>query len=181
MRAADLFNYSIRKYRQAINPPYARVDFIAIGTTIFLLLIIPLTVISATSSRQLRGRADAGSCDTRYPTGQFLACYFNSTDLSGTFLGSVDEATIPDPAPQTLMAVNHLWGSGTIYGGLNNNVSGVWRGRLNFPQGRYQFTVQTNDGVRLFINEVPVIEEWRDQEHSCFVVKDLHGYTNIRV
>ena len=178
MRAADL----LRQYRKNINPPYGRKDLFVIGTTIFLLLIIPLTVILATQNGDLRSRAAGGDCDTSYPTDRFRVCYYDYTGGGiGSSLGSVDEATISDPVPQTYMAINHPWSSGTIYGGLNDNVSGVWRGRLNFPQGRYQFTVQANDGVRLFINEVPVIEEWRDQEYSYAAVKDLNGYTNIRV
>jgi len=53
VRAADLF----QKYRISINPPYKRKDLIAVGVTIFILLVIPLTVISVQQTRELRSRA----------------------------------------------------------------------------------------------------------------------------
>lgn len=53
MRAADL----LRKYRQSINPPYASKDFLVIGATILILLVVPLTVLLASQSRGLGPKA----------------------------------------------------------------------------------------------------------------------------
>jgi hypothetical protein len=54
MRASDLF----RNYRESINPPYSRKDFLTIGITFFLLLVIPLTTIIVLQAREPRSRAD---------------------------------------------------------------------------------------------------------------------------
>jgi hypothetical protein len=53
MRAADLF----QQYRKTINPPYSRKDLLTIGTTLFILVVIPLTIITTTTSRDTRSRA----------------------------------------------------------------------------------------------------------------------------
>lgn len=53
MRAIDLF----RQYRQSINPPYASKDFLIFGITIFILLVVPLTVIITLQVRDIRKKA----------------------------------------------------------------------------------------------------------------------------
>lgn len=54
MRATDLF----RQYHRKINPPYKRKDFLTVGATLLVLLIIPLTVIVALQARDVRKRAE---------------------------------------------------------------------------------------------------------------------------
>ena len=53
MRAADL----LAQYRKSLNPPYTRKDLTVIAATLFVLIVIPLTVITATTSRDNRSRA----------------------------------------------------------------------------------------------------------------------------
>ena len=53
MRATDLF----RQYRESINPPYSRKDLLTIGATVFILLVLPLTVIVALQVRPFGQRA----------------------------------------------------------------------------------------------------------------------------
>src|SRR3990172_4326385 len=58
MRAADLLvKKPIRAYRRSINPPYQPSDLLTIAATIFILLVIPLTVITVLQSREPRSRA----------------------------------------------------------------------------------------------------------------------------
>jgi thermitase len=59
MRAADLFKEPIKHYRESINPPYSPKDLLTIGLTIFILIVIPLTVISVNQAREPAGRAAA--------------------------------------------------------------------------------------------------------------------------
>jgi hypothetical protein len=35
-------------------------------------------------------------------------------------------------------------------------------GRFRFETGNYLFTARTDDGVRLFINDTPIVDSWRD-------------------
>lgn len=57
MRAADLFGRYVQQYRESINPPYTRKDLVAVGSTVLILLITPLTVLAILQVRQLGSRA----------------------------------------------------------------------------------------------------------------------------
>ena len=37
-----------------------------------------------------------------------------------------------------------------------------WVRQLHFPAGHYRFTVHVDDGVRLWVDGIPVIDQWRD-------------------
>ena len=53
MKVEDL----LTKYRKIVNPPYNDRDFLVIFSTIFILILIPLTVLAVLQSRQPVGRA----------------------------------------------------------------------------------------------------------------------------
>ncbi len=53
MRAADLVQQSVKKYRRSINPPYNRRDVYSILGTVLILLILPLTVVAILTVRGL--------------------------------------------------------------------------------------------------------------------------------
>jgi peptidoglycan-binding protein ArfA len=49
-----------------------------------------------------------------------------------------------------------------------------WVGGVYAPKaGKYTFSVEADDGVRLFLNEYPLIDEWREQPKSVFM-KEVH-------
>ena len=58
MRSTDLFQKQIEEYRKNINPPYGRKDFISIISTLFILLVVPITVIVALQARDIGKRAE---------------------------------------------------------------------------------------------------------------------------
>src|SRR5690606_22046565 len=62
--------------------------------------------------------------------------------------------------------VDFNWGNGSPATNVVNsdNFSARWTRNVNFTGGRYRFTAQTDDGVRLWVNGVLVIDWWRDQE-----------------
>lgn len=44
-----------------------------------------------------------------------------------------------------------------------------WSGGVYAPKsGKYTFTIESDDGVRLFLNEYPLIDEWREQPKNTF-------------
>jgi cell division protein FtsN len=53
MRAADLF----QQYRKTINPPYSTSELVALVAALFLLFVIPLTVISSQQARDIASKA----------------------------------------------------------------------------------------------------------------------------
>ena len=81
--------------------------------------------------------------------------YYNNRDLSGSPVLVRDDAN-----------VDFNWGSGSPAAGIVNsdNFSVRWTRNVNFTGGRYRFTTQTDDGVRLWVNGALVIDQWRDQE-----------------
>jgi len=147
-----------------------RTCFYIFFVIIFLFVVLPFKKVES-----------ANTCDTSYPFDYFRGCFYEGINLSGAFVDFVEEPALTSPAPENTWAIDHNWGNGVILNGRYDNISGVWRGKINFPNGRYQFTVQTDDGVRLYINEQLIIDEWRDQEDSFAAGIDLNGYTNIRI
>jgi glucose/arabinose dehydrogenase/PKD repeat protein len=104
--------------------------------------------VGATNVTHTASYSTAAGC----PVGQYRAEYFNNVTLSGTPLLTRCET-----------AVNYNWGSGGPGNGIsNNNFSARWTGRLNFAAGATTFTTVSDDGVRLWVDNVLVINRWTD-------------------
>ncbi len=55
------------------------------------------------------------------------------------------------------------WGGGAPGRGVPvDNFSARWTRKLSFPEGNYRFQARTDDGVRVFVDARPVIDEWRE-------------------
>ncbi len=92
--------------------------------------------------------------------------YFNNPNLSG--------------APALIrndVAINFDWGSGAPAPGLNaDNFSARWTRTLNFPAGTYRFYTRVDDGVRLWIDNTLVIDQWRASAPTTYsAVVNLSG------
>ncbi|MEZ4516392.1 MAG: SH3 domain-containing protein [Chloroflexota bacterium] len=63
-----------------------------------------------------------------------------------------------------------------------DNFSARWTTTVDLAAGRYQFTASSDDGIRVFVNDVVVIDAWFDRAVATFTAeKDLSGTTTIRV
>ncbi len=71
---------------------------------------------------------------------------------------------VGDPvATATEDQINHDWGSDKVAGDLSDSVSARWTADLEVPfTETYQFTTTTDDGVRLWINDRQLIDNWTD-------------------
>jgi hypothetical protein len=57
--------------------------------------------------------------------------------------------------------INFNWGTGAPAAGLPvDNFSVRWTGQIYFPMGPYQFTVEVDDGARLWVDDQLVIDQW---------------------
>ncbi|WP_250631599.1 fibronectin type III domain-containing protein [Rhodoflexus caldus] len=82
--------------------------------------------------------------------------YFSNMTLSGT------------PLTRTDANINFNWGSGSPMSGIPVNQFSVrWTGRISATaSGVYTFIANTDDGVRLWINNVLIIDRWVNKSAS---------------
>lgn len=88
---------------------------------------------------------------TSCPVGQYKAQYFNNTTLSG-----VPAFTRCEGIPQ------YEWNADSPLPGINADMFSVrWTATVKFAStGYYRFTTSSDDGVRLYIDNVRVINNW---------------------
>ena len=87
--------------------------------------------------------------------------YFNNMDLSGTpTLTRIDSQ------------VNFDWGEGSPDPSINADQFSVrWTGKLVPPESKtYELAVTKDDGVRLYIDGAPLINEWHDHAATTYTV-----------
>jgi uncharacterized protein YraI len=78
------------------------------------------------------------------------ARYWNNRTLSGTPALEQQEAQI-----------NHNWGHHSPAPGVNKDDFSVrWTRTVNFPSGIYRFTARMDDGMRVWIDDVLIIDDW---------------------
>ena len=85
--------------------------------------------------------------------------YFNDINLSGSPVFVRDDA-----------AIDFVWGSATPSPNILNpeRFSVRWTRTLNLTPGRYFFTVQADDGVRLWVNSQLLVDEWHIQPLTSY-------------
>jgi hypothetical protein len=78
--------------------------------------------------------------------------YFNTRTLTGNPLAVRDDASL-----------DFNWGSGAPVAGLPaDNFAVRWKRTLNFNMGTYRFRALADDGVRVWMDEQLVIDDWKD-------------------
>jgi chitodextrinase len=95
---------------------------------------------------------------TSCPTGQYSAQYYGNMTLSGTPVLQRCES-----------AINHGWGSGSPATGVPaDRFSTRWTGTHSFAAGTYDFAATADDGIRVWIDGVPLIDAWKDQGPTTY-------------
>jgi hypothetical protein len=90
---------------------------------------------------------------TREPIGFWHGVYFNNRNLEGTPLFQRDDPVI-----------DFQWGQGSPAQDIpSDNFSARWEGRWNFEAGGFRFNAFSDDGVRVWVDGVLVIDEWKEQ------------------
>jgi prepilin-type N-terminal cleavage/methylation domain-containing protein len=106
-------------------------------------------VVNATS--QTSGTA---ACPGAYSG--WVGEYYSSIDVTGTVKACRNDATI-----------NFDWAYGTPANGLPSDVfSTRWTQDVTFTGGSHVFTMGSDDGSRLYIDGVKVVDMWRDQAYA---------------
>lgn len=114
------------------------------------LLVLPQKSLAETKNQQL--------------VQGWLATYWNNKQLEGSPVLQRYETTI-----------DHNWGlSSPGSGVVSSDFSARWLGAIEVPAGLYRFTVTADDGVRVWVDDDLIINEWRDQAATTFsAVKSL--------
>jgi len=110
-----------------------------------LLLALALTLAITVAVRA------QGTSTTSAPTVYWRAEYFNNADLSGAPALVRVEPTI-----------DNNWGDNSPAPGVINpdQFAARWTRTLDLTAGRYLFTATADDGVRLWVNNQPLIDQW---------------------
>ncbi|HUW13531.1 MAG TPA: PA14 domain-containing protein, partial [Anaerolineae bacterium] len=80
--------------------------------------------------------------------------------------------------------IDFNWGSGSPAASLPADYFSVrWTRSVYFQAGRYGFTTETDDGVRLFVDNLPLVDEWRQMAPTLFAAEvDLtSGWHTVRM
>ncbi|SCL34098.1 Glucose/arabinose dehydrogenase, beta-propeller fold [Micromonospora rhizosphaerae] len=142
-------------------------------------LAAPTTAIAAdgtvlqfagwSDGRSIRHIITTPETDTTYtatyrPSLAFTGAYFDNTSLSGTPI-----LTRQDPK------IDFNWAAGSPDPAVPDNGFGVrWTKTQWFGAGRYKFTTVTDDGVRLYIDNRRVIDQWQGHPSTEYTyVTDL--------
>ena len=66
-------------------------------------------------------------------------------------------------------AIDHDWGEGSPGAGIGaNRFVARWTRTMSFAPGDYEFAVTADDGVRLYVDGVRVIDKWIDQAPTTY-------------
>jgi len=80
--------------------------------------------------------------------------------------------------------INFNWGQEDIINNYSDNVYIKWRGQIKAPKsGRYEFITKNDDGVRLWIDDKLIINDWKphpEEEHSAKIRLEK-GYHKIKI
>ncbi len=92
-----------------------------------------------------------GSADC--PAGQWAGIYYPNRTLSGTGV------------PRCSASVDYHWGTGDpgLAGIGADNFSARWTRAQEFAAGTLALTAAADDGIRLYLDGQPVIDQWHDQ------------------
>ncbi len=98
------------------------------------------------------------SSPTSCPAGQYLAEYFNNGSLNGAPTMSRCETVIDND-----------YGGGAPAPGINSDQFAVrWTTSPVLVAGTYEFTATADDGVRVYVDDELIIDQWHDQPATTY-------------
>jgi glucose/arabinose dehydrogenase len=108
-----------------------------------------------TVRRIVYGSSGPASCSV----GQYRAEYFSNKTLTGS-----PSSILCEGSP-----LAHDWGGGAPAGLGPDNFSARWTGSFDFATAStYSFTAVSDDGIRVWVDDVLLIDQWKDQPATTF-------------
>jgi glucose/arabinose dehydrogenase len=97
------------------------------------------------------------------PTDTWRAQYWNMAPGVNAIPGTSPELTLDEAA------IDHDWGEGSPGPGIGTNrFAARWTRTMSFSPGDYDFSATADDGVRLYVDGVLVIDKWIDQGPTTY-------------
>ncbi|HEY8370115.1 MAG TPA: PA14 domain-containing protein, partial [Thermodesulfobacteriota bacterium] len=98
-----------------------------------------------------------GAIAQTIPTGAFRETVYASADLSGAVRSQ-----------RTVNAIAFDYGTTLPAGWPARPFSVRWEGDFTFEAGTYRFTARTDDGMRVWVGDSLVIDQWRQQAPKTY-------------
>ena len=92
---------------------------------------------------------DPADSQTNLETASWHATYFDNSNLRGEPVTSRFERSI-----------TYNWSEAAPLGVPEDNFSARWVGRFRFSEGQWRFTAGADDGVRLWVDDILIIDQW---------------------
>jgi len=123
-----------------------------VGRTLSGRHVIMVEYFEASGDASLKLEIDFRGSDPRWETS-----YYGGIELAGVPVLEQRESVGDSP-------LDYNWGNSSPVPGLLSNDfwSARWVGKFKFNSGNYVFRVNADDGVRVFLNNIQVIDDWRD-------------------
>lgn len=122
---------------------------------LLLAVMVALFVWGGRSALAADGPLKAGRSDPHW-----VATYFNNTNLEGDPVLTRNESTL-----------GGRWGFGSPHDNVQSDFfSARWTRYVNLTAGVWRFTAVTDDGMRIWIDDRLILDEWQVQAERTFVV-----------
>lgn len=117
---------------------------------------------SALGSIPAGGAAVTNCPSSLIPDGGMLACYYNDTSFGNfVFQQQKKPVGLASFSPTATNIIDDNFGAGSPGVGVNNdNFSIRYQGKFDFAAGTYTFTAGSDDGMRLIIDGVTIIDQY---------------------
>jgi hypothetical protein len=124
----------------------------------FLIAIIISLLLTSTALAQ-------GPVFPQHTDPSWQVTFWNNTSLSG---GPVLQ--------QADTRLDHEWGTGSPAAGITaDHFSARWTRYIDVTPDNYRFTVVADDGIRLWIDDQLLIDQWRDQAATTYTAQTYLG------
>ena len=105
---------------------------------------------------RVAGGGDGGGAQ---PGGAWLGQYYDTPDLAGSAIQRFDPA------------IDFDWGDGSpIPGSISDNLFSIrWTRNVQFDSGAYRFYAIVDDGIRIYVDNRVVMNEWHDSSKKTMI------------
>ena len=139
----------------------------AVATALTITIVLAVVVLGFYISRSAEAHhkpghehGKGGTTPTACNKGEFLAEYRNELMTFNT----------QPVLTRCEITINNDWGSGSPGLGVNtDSFTARWVGTFDFEASDYEFTVTSDDGIRLWVDGQLLIDQWKDQSPTTYM------------